>query len=349
MAELQFAFPIAKHERMPDGRLMIEGIATSETPDKQNDVMDFNGSVAAFGKWRGNVREAHDPTKMVGKALDWWPVPEQKVIGVRAFVSAGAPDTQKKVLDGTLSMFSVGGSARRTAFEKVGDRQVRRVTEWDMTELSLVDSGANPDAAFALVKSDGVATEILAEDAEKGDAPGHAFRDNQYTKSGGADNITKEEAMADDELEKGGQPGHPFYGNQYTEGGGEGAGGEEGSNSKLSDTAVAHHTRSGELDREAEKTKDFKTKTALKEASNAHWEAADKTERAATMSAKANMRTGDRASSEEEHRAAAEKHYAAAEKETDEKKKAELRGHAEAHGNAAGAISHAKRPIPQPL
>lgn len=162
---MRFAFPISKTEAMEDGRLLIEGVATSETLDLQGEILDYEGSKRAFEKWRGNLREAHDPKKPVGRALEVIPDDLAKTISVRAFISAGAKDTQAKVLDGTLEMFSIGGGRpTKTSVEKVNGRSVRRVLDWPMTELSLVDAGANPDACVSVAKAIGVEPE---EDEEK--------------------------------------------------------------------------------------------------------------------------------------------------------------------------------------
>lgn len=165
---MKFAFPISKTEKLEDGRLLIEGVATSEALDCQGDILDFDGSKRAFEKWRGNVREAHDPRKPVGKALEVIPDDAGRAITVRAFISAGAKDTQEKVLDGTLAMFSVGGGApTKTKMEKVGGKPIRRVLEWPMTELSLVDVGANPDAAVSVLKAAGFGEEEEEEPEAK--------------------------------------------------------------------------------------------------------------------------------------------------------------------------------------
>lgn len=162
---MKFAFPISKTEKLEDGRLLIEGVATSEALDLQGEILDYEGSKRAFQKWAGNIREAHDPKKPVGKALEVIPDDSGKTISVRAFISAGAKDTQAKVEDGTLSMFSVGGGApTKTKMEKVGDKPVRRVLDWPMTELSLVDVGANPDACVSVAKAVGAGE---TEDEEK--------------------------------------------------------------------------------------------------------------------------------------------------------------------------------------
>jgi hypothetical protein len=162
---MRLSFPITKFEKQADGSLLVAGLATDETLDSQGDILDYEGSKAAFGKWRGNVREAHDPKKPVGKRLGVTFDDARKAIEVEAFISAGAPDTIKKIEDGVLASFSVGGSTPTKArTEKVGDRMARRVLEWEMTELSVVDVGANPNANITLVKADGTATEALASD-----------------------------------------------------------------------------------------------------------------------------------------------------------------------------------------
>jgi hypothetical protein len=162
---MRFSFPITKTEKTEDGRLLIEGVATSEALDVQGDILDYEGSKKAFEKWRGNLREAHDPKKPVGKALEVIPDDTSKTIAVRAFISAGAQDTQAKVIDGTLAMFSVGGGVpTKTKLEKVGGKPIRRVLEWPMTELSLVDVGANPDAAVSVAKA-------IGEREEEGEEP----------------------------------------------------------------------------------------------------------------------------------------------------------------------------------
>ena len=173
---MRFSFPITKTEKLEDGRLLIEGVATSEALDSQGDILDYEGSKAAFSKWRGNLREAHDPKKPVGKALEVLHDDDSKAISVRAFVSSGAADTQAKVMDGTLTMFSVGGDPpKKTKTEKVGGKLARRVLDWDMVELSLVDVGANPDAAFTLAKGMEASEAISECDTAKAcDIPGHA-------------------------------------------------------------------------------------------------------------------------------------------------------------------------------
>ena len=171
--DLQLSFPISfikKEERV------VVGIATSDNIDKSGDVVDFQASVSAFGNWQGNIREMHQPLA-VGKAVGYRSVDINhegqnfKGIEVSAYISKGAEDTWQKVLDGTLSAFSIGGRI----MERVEDEHrmfrghpVSVVTEYELGELSLVDNPANPAANITLVKADdaGLVYALDVEDVE---------------------------------------------------------------------------------------------------------------------------------------------------------------------------------------
>jgi hypothetical protein len=66
-------------------------------------------------------------------------------IYVNVYVSKGAQDTWEKVLDGTLSGFSIGGKITDSDNEvnKANGETVRFIKGYDLVELSIVDSPAN--------------------------------------------------------------------------------------------------------------------------------------------------------------------------------------------------------------
>lgn len=154
----------------------VAGYATCDSVDGARDIVDFEASKKAFSKWAGNIREMHNK-KAVGKAVGWEPSTvsgadgeNYNAIWVEAKISKGAEDTWQKVLDGTLSGFSVGGTVNEKERElsKVGDEEVPvwRITDYTLGELSLVDVPCNALAQVALVKSiDGalVSTDELDE------------------------------------------------------------------------------------------------------------------------------------------------------------------------------------------
>jgi hypothetical protein len=78
---------------------------------------------------------------------------------VSAYVSKGAQDTWEKVLDGTLAGFSIGGRMNKwdDGFDEKSDKAIRIIKQYDLVELSLVDSPANQFANIVSVeKVDGV-------------------------------------------------------------------------------------------------------------------------------------------------------------------------------------------------
>jgi len=54
-------------EKIDKERRTVSGWATTESVDKQNEIVDYGASKKAFEDWHGNIREMHEP-KAVGKA-----------------------------------------------------------------------------------------------------------------------------------------------------------------------------------------------------------------------------------------------------------------------------------------
>ena len=147
-------------------RRIVSGFATLDNVDKQSDIVTTEASLKAFAKFRGNIREMHQPVsvgKMVSFKEDKYFDPESKKfytgVYVSAYVSKGAQDTWEKVLDGTLSGFSIGGRMNKyeDAYDEKMDKTIRIIKEYDLIELSLVDNPANQFANILSVqKVDGL-------------------------------------------------------------------------------------------------------------------------------------------------------------------------------------------------
>ena len=156
-------------------RRIVSGFATLDNLDRQNDIVTPEASLEAFSKFRGNIREMHQP-KAVGKMVafkeDKYFDPETKKfysgIYVSAYVSKGAQDAWEKVLDGTYTGFSIGGKMNKwdDAYDEKMDASIRIIKDYTLVELSLVDSPANQFANIISVeKVDGVNT-ITGEGTE---------------------------------------------------------------------------------------------------------------------------------------------------------------------------------------
>ncbi len=145
---------------------IVSGFATLDNVDKHGDVVTSEASEKAFSNFRGNVREQHLPIA-AGKVVnfrhqEFYDTNTEKMysgIYVDVYVSKGAPDTWEKVIDGTLTGFSIGGSITKAASQYVPDEDstIRYITDYELIELSLVDSPANHLCnVFSITKSDGV-------------------------------------------------------------------------------------------------------------------------------------------------------------------------------------------------
>ncbi len=160
---VRLSMPFSKVDKE---RRIVSGFATLDNLDKQNDIVTPEASLNAFKKFRGNIREMHQPIavgKMVSFKEDKYFDPETKKmysgIYVSTYISKGAQDTWEKVLDGTLSGFSIGGKMNKwdDGYDEKMDSKVRIIKDYDLVELSLVDTPANQFANIISVeKVDGV-------------------------------------------------------------------------------------------------------------------------------------------------------------------------------------------------
>ena len=117
MSNFHIFVPISKVDK--ENRT-VEGWATTETIDKQNEVVDYEGSKEAFSNWQGNIREMHEP-KAVGKAVEVLPNDNEKRVWVKAYISKGANDTWEKVKEGILTGFSIGGQTMNKTTQIIKD------------------------------------------------------------------------------------------------------------------------------------------------------------------------------------------------------------------------------------
>lgn len=146
---VRLSMPIAKYDAETR---QVSGFATLDNFDSHGDVVLSEASQKAFTRFRGNIREMHRPIA-VGKLVDFReeefydPGTEKFYRGIyaTAYVSKGAQDTWEKVLDGTLTGFSIGGNIidSDTEWNKDAGQSVRFIKDYELVELSLVDNPAN--------------------------------------------------------------------------------------------------------------------------------------------------------------------------------------------------------------
>jgi hypothetical protein len=146
---INLAVPFTKVNRE---KRTVSGFATLDNLDQTGDVVTQEASMKAFEGFRGNLREMHQPLA-VGKVASFRPetfydpITKEFYNGVYvdAYISKGAQDTWEKVLDGTLTGFSIGGKILESDNEvnKSTGASVRFIKDYALVELSIVDSPAN--------------------------------------------------------------------------------------------------------------------------------------------------------------------------------------------------------------
>lgn len=167
--------PIQK-SNIDEVRRIVSGWATLDNLDQTGDIVTAEASLEAFRTFRGNVREMHNKSSAVGKVVNF---SQKEYIGadgrpytgiyVDVYVSKGAQDTWEKVLDGTLTAFSIYGPIAEDAVVKQyipdDDRMARIINKYSLIELSLVDNPGNELCnVMSISKSnEGIATQVVVE------------------------------------------------------------------------------------------------------------------------------------------------------------------------------------------
>jgi len=178
-APLQLFMRLSK---VDEEKRLVYGVATSEQPDREDEVCDYEGSKPYFQKWsesvqkdsqgksKGNLREMH--TLSACGTVDQIQFNDAaKQIEICAKVVDD--NAWRKVKTGTYSGFSVGGRYAKTW-------QVGKLTHYiaDPVEVSLVDRPAVPNATFQMVKAGG-AVEVCKFAIEQ---KGEAMKDAEHVK-----------------------------------------------------------------------------------------------------------------------------------------------------------------------
>lgn len=157
----------AEISKRDEEQRMVWGYASTESQDSQGEVIKSDAIAAALDDYMkfGNIRVMHQPIA-VGVAKEAEMTEKGLFIGAKIVDN----DAWEKVKEGVYKGFSIGGSC--TGRDSVNKKVITGVR---LTEISLVDRPANPDAIFEIWKGDGMdmskeqAVEILAEMLTKGE------------------------------------------------------------------------------------------------------------------------------------------------------------------------------------
>lgn len=147
-----FYIPFSKKD---DEQRMVYGYATTEAIDSQGEIVAKTAIEEALPDYMkfGNIREMHQPSA-VGKAQEANIDDKGLYLGVKVVDDSA----WTKVKEGVYNGFSIGGKI----VTKINDT----ITKLRLTEISLVDRPANPEAVFAFYKGEGMDEHETASSSE---------------------------------------------------------------------------------------------------------------------------------------------------------------------------------------
>jgi hypothetical protein len=171
-------------EERDDGTLFVSGVASAESVDSQGEVITSDAMKAAlpdfFKHGSGNLREMHQ--MIAAGRVDKAEIGADGKTYIECIVVD--PVAVKKVQTGTYKGFSVGGRALSKTDGVISSLR--------LTEISLVDRPANPDAVISVWKAEGA-----DEQDQDGGAPSAGAGESQPTH---VPEVTK---AVDESVEKG--------------------------------------------------------------------------------------------------------------------------------------------------
>ena len=138
-----------------DDERMVFGYASTETMDSQGEIVAKDAITGALPEYMrfGNIREMNQP-RAVGKAQEATIDEKGLYLGVKVVDDSA----WTKVKEGVYNGFSIGGKI----VTKINDT----ITKLRLTEISLVDRPANPEAVFAFYKGEGMDEHETASSSE---------------------------------------------------------------------------------------------------------------------------------------------------------------------------------------
>lgn len=132
-----------KFTKVNEDKKIVEGWASTEALDSQGEVVKFEAIQNALEPYMeyGNIREMHQMSA-VGRAVKATADEERRGLWVQGKVVDD--NAWQKVKEKVYNGFSIGGKVKK----KVGNE----IRDLVLSEISLVDRPANPEATFNLVK-----------------------------------------------------------------------------------------------------------------------------------------------------------------------------------------------------
>lgn len=151
-----------------DGVLWVEGKITGPDLDGDLQRMDADWLKTAVPEWAtiGNVREAHNPQRPVGKAVEVWDTPDGSWYMRAKIIDK---DAAEKVEHGVYNGFSIG--IKGATIIKTQDAPNGTIRSGRIVETSLADRPCLATALLTIAKADARGKLQLVEDPTPVDVP----------------------------------------------------------------------------------------------------------------------------------------------------------------------------------
>lgn len=169
--DFEYILNLQKIEADAEDYLIVAGIATTDTMDHDGEIVDLESVRGVWKDYMVNpiVRYFHGKDKRNPDAVGVL-IPEYTDSSGKTFKTemtekgpfivakiSNAPDTEsirKKITEGILKGFSIGGRAKRVKeYSHELGKDINRVLTKRISEISIVDLPANPDSFFNVLKS----------------------------------------------------------------------------------------------------------------------------------------------------------------------------------------------------
>ena len=185
--DFEYVLNLQKIEEDTEKYLIVAGIATTDTMDHDSEIVDIGSVRDVWKSYMENpiIRFFHGKDKRnpdsIGIVIPEYIDSTGKTFKTEMtdrgpFIVAkisNAPDTEsirKKITEGILKGFSIGGRAKRVKeYSYELGKDINRVLTQRISEISIVDLPANPDSFFNVLKSSCVGDQCKIKSEEMDD------------------------------------------------------------------------------------------------------------------------------------------------------------------------------------
>lgn len=127
-------------------KFFFEGYASTPDVDRESDIVD-ESFLKKIAQQLANapIHLYHDIRRPVGKVVESKFV-DGKGVWIKGYISSAEPEVRIKVKEGILSGLSISGYLEKFEIQRMGEKEVRRLLDGEVTEVSLCTIPANPNA-----------------------------------------------------------------------------------------------------------------------------------------------------------------------------------------------------------